>query len=80
MRKVGSYEARTHLSELLDEVAKGERVAITKHGHPVAMLVPFEKEGTPDRREFIKAMTEFRKGRKLQGITIRGLIAEGRRW
>jgi len=40
MRSIGAYEAKTHLPRLLDEVAKGERITITKHGHPVAMLVP----------------------------------------
>ncbi len=32
MRIVGSYEAKTHLSRLLDEVAGGEEITITKHG------------------------------------------------
>jgi prevent-host-death family protein len=80
MKTVGSYEAKTHLPELLEEAAKGERITITKHGHPVAMLVPVESESVPDRREAIRAMKEFRRGRKLGGLTIRDLISEGRRW
>ena len=40
MKSVGSYEAKTHLPRLLDEVEKGERITITKHGRPVAILVP----------------------------------------
>ena len=40
MRSIGAYEAKTHLPRLLDEVAKGERITITKHGVPVAILVP----------------------------------------
>jgi len=80
MRKVGSYEAKTHLPELLEKVANGERITITRHGHPVAMLVPVDKESARDRRELIQAMIEFRKGRKLEGLTIQDLIAEGRRW
>ena len=35
MRTVGAYEAKTHLPRLLDEVEKGERITITKHGRPV---------------------------------------------
>ena len=35
---VGSYEAKTHLSALLERVARGETITITKHGVPVATL------------------------------------------
>ena len=38
MKTVGSYEAKTHLPRLLDEVAAGETITITKHGVPVATL------------------------------------------
>ena len=37
---VGSFEAKKHLSELLDRVEGGEHITITKHGRPVARLVP----------------------------------------
>lgn len=40
MKKVGSYEAKTHLPRLLDEVSRGERIAITRHGVTIAYLVP----------------------------------------
>ena len=40
MRQVGAYEAKTHLPRLLDEVAAGATITITKHGVPVALLVP----------------------------------------
>ncbi len=42
MREVGMFEAKTHLSALVDEVARGETVIITKRGHPVARLTPPE--------------------------------------
>ena len=35
------YEAKTHLSRLIDRAAVGEEVVITRHGRPVAKLVPF---------------------------------------
>ena len=47
MAKVGAYEAKTHLPALLDQVAKGEQITITKHGVPVAQLVPVQP--VPDR-------------------------------
>jgi prevent-host-death family protein len=44
---VGAYEAKTHLSELLEKVEAGEEIVITKHGAPVARLVPVIKEASP---------------------------------
>lgn len=41
---VGAFEAKTHLSALLQKVEKGEVVTITKHGRPVARLVPVETD------------------------------------
>lgn len=37
---LGAFEAKTRLSELLVRVEAGEQVTITKHGRPVARLVP----------------------------------------
>ena len=39
MITVGAFEAKTHLSSLLDRVAAGEEVLITKHGKAVARLI-----------------------------------------
>jgi len=43
MTTMGFYEARTHLSELLDEVAKGKKVLITRRGKPAALLGPLPR-------------------------------------
>ena len=43
MVTVGSYEAKTHLPALLKRVGRGERIRITKHGVPIAMLVPIRE-------------------------------------
>ena len=40
MERIGAYEAKTHLPQLLDRVAQGESLTITRHGKPVARLVP----------------------------------------
>ena len=81
MHEVGAFEAKTHLAELLRRVENGERITITRHGKPVAMLVP-PKEPASDVKAAIKAMREFRDkhGPKLGGSTIRKLIEEGRRY
>ncbi len=80
METVGSFEAKTHLSALLDRVQNGERITITKHGVPIAMLVPVSG-ATTDRKKAISALKEFGRGRTLPaGTTIRDLIEEGRRY
>jgi len=80
MRTIGSFEAKTHLSALLDRAAKGERILITKHGAPVAMLVPPDAAVPPSREEALRQIEAFGKGRKLKGLSIRELIDTGRRY
>jgi len=80
VKTVGSYEAKTHLPRLLDEVEKGERITITKHGRPVAVLVPPGTEAAIDVDTLMREMREFRRTHSLDGITIRELIEEGRRY
>jgi prevent-host-death family protein len=80
MESVGAYEAKTHLPQLLDRVARGEEIQITRNGRPVARLVPEPADEITDIRSVIAEIREFRKGRKLgDDITIRELIEEGRR-
>ena len=79
MRTIGAYEAKTHLPRLLDEVAKGETITITKHGVPVAMLVPAPEARRQSVRDVIAALREFRRGKTLGGLSVRELIEEGRR-
>jgi prevent-host-death family protein len=81
MTSVGAYEAKTHLPELLKRVESGERITITRHGHPVAELVPPGAAAQRDVREVIKEIKELRKGNVLgDDLTIRQLIDEGRRY
>jgi prevent-host-death family protein len=78
MTKVGVYQAKTHLAALLDRVEKGERVVITRHGTPVAVLIPPEP-GRMSTREAIARIRELRLEMRLDGLNIRRLIDEGRR-
>ncbi|HTU22753.1 MAG TPA: type II toxin-antitoxin system prevent-host-death family antitoxin [Gemmataceae bacterium] len=81
MTTVGSYEAKTHLSQLLDRVSRGETILITRHGQAVAMLVPPVIESKPGVRHVVGKMRELRKGVTLgPDLTIRQLIEEGRRF
>ncbi len=78
MKRIGAYEAKTQLPRLLDEVERGETITITRHGRPVARLVPVEG-GRRSVDEVIAAIREFRKGNRLDGVTVRELIEEGRK-
>lgn len=75
---IGSYEAKTRFSELLARVRRGERIVITLHGTPVAVLAPLEETATHPYAEVIAELRAFRKGRRLNGAVLRELIQEGR--
>jgi prevent-host-death family protein len=79
METVGLFEAETHLPQLLERVSRGERITITEHGRPVAMLVPAPDEKA-DVEETVRKLLEFGKGRSLGGLTIREMVEEGRRF
>jgi prevent-host-death family protein len=77
---VGAYDAKTHFSELLEKVESGQVITITRHGTPVARLVPLEKISTPqERREAISRWLQSSQRPSLGGLKIRDLIHEGRR-
>ena len=46
MKSVNLYEAKTHLSSLVEEAATGQKIVISKNGVPKAMLVPVPKRKT----------------------------------
>ena len=79
MVEVGAFEAKTHLSNLLDQVERGETVVITRHGKPVARLVPMTCSSMDDRQRAIEQLKELRKGQTLGALSIRELIDHGRR-
>jgi prevent-host-death family protein len=79
MDSVGAYEAKTQLSKLLDRVMKGERITITKHGVPVAVLQPPDSRKSADLESVISEILRFREKHSLKGQPIKDLIEEGRR-
>lgn len=81
MASVGAFEAKTHLSELLDRVARGEKITITRHGVPAALLVPVgEEKRKLSHEEILTQMRELRKRVKPDTMSIREMIREGRRY
>ncbi|MGI9147964.1 MAG: type II toxin-antitoxin system Phd/YefM family antitoxin [Chloroflexota bacterium] len=79
MDSVGAYQAKTHLPQLLEKVSRGKIITITKHGVPIAQLVPAPGTAQAPAREVIAALRAFRHGKRLAGVSLRTLIDTGRR-
>lgn len=79
MSTVGAYEAKTHLPQLLNRVAKGEKITITKHGVPVAILQPPVATKKSSPKDIIYQLREFQKNHTLKGHSLKEMIEEGRR-
>jgi prevent-host-death family protein len=77
---VGTLEAKNNLSQLIDRVATGETITITRHGVPVAKLVPAGTVDVEAARKAVEEWERIRVGVRLgDDLTIRQLIDEGRR-
>lgn len=79
MITVGAFEAKTHLSSLLDKVAAGEEVVITKHGKAVARLVGAQALDRGRAQEAFEQLKALRKSTTLGGLSWKELRDEGRR-
>jgi prevent-host-death family protein len=79
MITVGAFEAKTHLSTLLDRVAGGEEVVITKHGKPVARLVSAAGIDRERVNEAFEKLKLLRKRTTLAGLSWQELRDAGRR-
>ena len=75
---VGAFEAKTHLSTLLDRVAAGEEVVITKHGRPVARLIGARNSDRIRVNDAFEKLKALRKGTTLGGLSWKELRDEGR--
>lgn len=76
---MGAYEAKSHFSELLERVQNGEEITITRHGAPVARLIPVRATSTPEQRDIaLRRWKEISKDIRLDGLKLRDLIDEGR--
>lgn len=82
MRKVGLFEAKQKLSELVERASRGERIGITRRGKLAAELVP--AQDTPDLKDIKEIFADIEKIRSRamplpRGVTVKDLIEEGRR-
>ena len=79
MRHIGAFEAKTHLPRLLRRVQTGKRFVITRHGRPVAELVPFRPTDPDKVQAAIDDLRAFQRTHSLDGLSVRDMIEEGRR-
>ena len=79
MLEMGAFEAKTHFSHLLQQVALGECILITRHGHPIAKLMPIRESIHQDASTAVDALLAFQKGRKLKPLDWKKLREEGRK-
>jgi len=77
MAEIGAYEAKTNLPQLLDRVQKGERFVITKHGRPVAELVPVAKRDGEQIRAALKRIRAVRTRLARRGVQLKELLRKG---
>ena len=70
---MGAFDAKTHFSQVLDRVEHGETIAITRHGHTIAKIVPVEPDNP---REKAVAALERMKARRSQlaGTSVHDII------
>lgn len=83
--RIGVFDAKARLSELIDRALSGETIVVTRHGKPVVRLVPESGAQTAgpvlsEGERWLRRVRAHREGHPLgPGLTIRQLIDEGRR-
>jgi prevent-host-death family protein len=70
---VGTRELRKHLSEVLDRVARGERILVRRRGRPAAALVPLD-----ERAGRLPSLAAFRARIRVRGRPLSAEIVASR--
>jgi len=73
---VSAYDAKTHLPSLLERTARGERFVITRHGKPVAQLIPFEQVDEALVVQTVDRVRKIRSRLARQGVTLSSLLKD----
>ncbi|MCL4509858.1 MAG: type II toxin-antitoxin system prevent-host-death family antitoxin [Bacteroidetes bacterium] len=77
---IGSFNAKTHLSKLIDDVQKGEEYIITKRGKLVAKLIPYRNPDDNVKIDEIIAQFDKIRNSIKRRVNIKRYIAEGRKY
>jgi prevent-host-death family protein len=81
MREVQASEAKTHLPQLLDDVEHGDTIVITRHGRPIARLVPEQDRRKQEAASAVASIKAMRKGNgRISVDELLSLRDEGRRF
>lgn len=80
MAEIGAYDAKTHLPKLLERVEKGERFVITRHGKPVAELIPVAARDTAAIARAIAEVRAVRQRLARRGVQLRDVLGESESW
>ncbi|MEZ5691746.1 MAG: type II toxin-antitoxin system prevent-host-death family antitoxin [Rickettsiales bacterium] len=78
MEKVGIFEVKANLSHLIERVIAGEEITISRRGVPVALLSPIENKSK--KKKTLQSLKKFRDNHNTNGISIKELITEGRKY
>jgi prevent-host-death family protein len=87
MPTVSAFEAKTRFGELLERVANGEEIVITRHERPVARIIPEGARRLDDVRRAVAGLRELQQRIAVRGKSkarlsnreLRSAIEEGRR-
>jgi prevent-host-death family protein len=79
MERIGIYDARAKLSELIERVQSGEEVVLTRHGEPVARLVPEKRRQKGSGTATVARIRTLARKLNIRDVDVRKLIEEGRR-
>jgi prevent-host-death family protein len=77
--KIGAFDAKTHLSALLDRVDAGEEITIPRRGRRGARLVPVDRSNDQDIQDAVAGLKRLRRARRLDGEDWKRLRDSGRR-
>jgi len=80
MADIGAYDAKTHLPKLLERVEKGERFVITRHGKPVAELIPVVARDTAAIARAIAEVRAVRQRLAHRGVRARDVLGKSKTW
>ncbi len=79
MRTIGAFEAKTHLSEILEKASQGEETLITRRGIPIAKIIPVEKDSLGMKSNLLQEFKQLRKKLTLVNLSWKELRDEGRK-
>jgi prevent-host-death family protein len=77
---IGAFEAKTHLSEILNKVQEGVEVIITKRGKPIAKIIPFSDDKLNRKKDDILKEFNFIRSKFKGKVIIKSYINEGRKY